>query len=766
MKIDRKSLGYKISVPSFMVIVVVFSILLVVISRVSSIAQDDYSRIVVTLLSGEVSKTLSTAASDFTAASLLNNPVVVEAKQKSISESLSLIWSRNGNDGIIVAADGSVLLSTLPAALTHSIIHDSTPDYFSPRVKTGHYHCYTEIFPLWGWRVITVNRDSLPLMDHSNISFMVPLVAIGCILMGMGILLVLRKNLKRPMAELVSAVSKGEEVAKTGVTELDLIGAAVNSAFRRLREKSFALENELMERRQVEQAMRAKDEHIQRLLNFTAEGIFGIDLTGACTFCNSSGLSMLGYTSEEQLIGKNLHDLIHHSHDDGSPQASDECKVCSAFREGKKVYSDGEKFYRADGASIPIEYWAHSITEGGVITGAVVTFIDVSERRRLEEQLLHAQKMESIGRLAGGVAHDFNNLLTPIMGYSEFLKMDLPENSPALSKVNSILKAAEKARTLVQQLLSFSRKQTLEMKILNLNQVIISFKEILLRTIPENVEIHFNLMSDSLNIRADVQQLEQIIMNLAVNATDAIDGNGIINIETAVLQLDNEYCLQHEGVMPGRYVMLSVTDNGCGMTKETIANIFEPFFTTKGVGSGTGLGLATVYGLVKQHGGNIWVYSEPGRGSTFKIYFPLVGETPVDAPEERSRHVTLAREQGTVLLVEDNEMARDMLHELLEKHGFVVIVAEGPKQALQMIKEQQLELLITDVVMPDMTGLELHKLLLKSHPDLKVLFMSGYTSNVIEHHGILKEGINFIQKPFAIHDFAERVKTVLTAHQT
>ncbi len=761
MRIDHKSLGFKISVPTFIVITVVFSMLFYAIDKIATIVQDDYHRFVVTLSSGETAKTLSTAASDFTSAALLNNPIVAEAKQKSISEALSLLWSRNSHDGIIVAGDGSILRSTLPAAQTRAIIKASVPGYFAITANNEHLHCYTEVFPLWDWRVITVDQHSRSLKELSKISIMMPLMAIGCLFMVIGIFMVLRRNLNRPVRMLVSAVGRGDDVEKTGVSELDFIGAAVNSAFRRLREKTAALEHELMERSRAEKALRAKDEHIRRLLDFTAEGIFGIDLAGACTFCNPSGLSMLGYTSEEQLLGKNMHDMIHHSHADGSPYPENECTVCAAYRQGKKVYTDDERFWRSDGATFPVEFWSHPIVEGGGITGAVVTFIDISQRRQLEEQLLHAQKMESIGRLAGGVAHDFNNLLTPIMGYSEILKMDLPENSPALTKVNNILKAADKARTLVQQLLSFSRKQILDMKILDLNQVIISFKEILRRTIPENVTIHFNLMADNCGIRADVQQLDQIIMNLAVNANDAIADNGIITIETAVVALDNEYCRHHEGVIPGRYVMLAVTDNGCGMTRETLANIFEPFFTTKGVGSGTGLGLATVYGLVKQHGGNIWVYSEPGRGTTFKIYFPIVGDTPVEAPLETSGHVTFSREHGTILLVEDNAMAREMVHELLKMHGFDVIVAEGPKQALQMVDEQQLALLVTDVVMPDMTGPELHKQLLKSQPDLKVLFMSGYTSNVIVHHGILDEGINFIQKPFAIDDFAERVKAVL-----
>ena len=384
----------------------------------------------------------------------------------------------------------------------------------------------------------------------------------------------------------------------------------------------------------------------------------------------------------------------------------------------------------------------------------------VKEKKLLLEQLGQSQKMESIGRLAGGVAHDLNNLLTPIVGYADLLKREYFQNPHAVERIDHILTASEKAKRLVQQLLSFSRKQILDMKTIDLNQVLSSFHDILRRTIRENIDIQMHLSQELYGIRADKNQLEQIIMNLAINAQDAIEGNGRITFETAPVDLDEEYARQHVEVKPGRYVMLAVSDNGCGMDNETLSQIFEPFFTTKSMGKGSGLGLATVYGLVKQHGGNIWVYSEPGKGSIFKIYFPTVDGRPADeqaaAPEYCVTAVNCA-----ILLVEDNEMVRDMVRDLLTSYGCTVIEAGGPKQALDKVNGQHLDLLVTDVVMPDMNGPELYSCLSEFYPGLKVLYMSGYTQNVIVHNGAFDDGVNFIQKPFAVHDFVRKVEAII-----
>ncbi|MCM0082592.1 ATP-binding protein [Geomonas sp. Red32] len=557
--------------------------------------------------------------------------------------------------------------------------------------------------------------------------------------------------------------------------ELGEIGRAFNDMADRLRqtlftkeqlettvaERTAALESALAEQVRSKNEVVAKEARIKLLLDSTAEAIYGLDVEGNCIFCNAACVAMLGYGSEQQLLGKNMHSLLHHTRPDGTPYQMERCGIFDAFRKGERYHCDREFFWRIDGTPIPAEYWAYPVREGERITGAVVTFLDISERIRLTEQLVQAQKLESIGRLTGGVAHDFNNLLTPIMGYTEILRKDLAGNDQAVAMLSNVLKAAGKARELVKQLLSFSRKQVLEMKVMDLSEVIGGLKGILRHTIRESVELRFNLAPQRYGVRADRNQIEQVIMNLAVNAQDAIAGHGTIIIETGPVLLDNEYAGLHTEVVPGRYLMVAVSDDGCGMDQETRQRIFEPFFTTKGVGKGTGLGLATVYGIVRQHGGNIWVYSEPGKGTTFKCYFPIVDAEPVAEEAAAEAEVSLEGGLRTILLVEDDEMVRAMVQEFLAGQGFQVLDAGTAEEALNISKGRQLDLLITDVVMPDLNGPELYTRLLEGHAGLRALYMSGYTHNVIVHQGVLEEGIHYIQKPFDAASFTRKVQSVL-----
>ncbi|QEM67541.1 response regulator [Geobacter sp. FeAm09] len=420
-----------------------------------------------------------------------------------------------------------------------------------------------------------------------------------------------------------------------------------------------------------------------------------------------------------------------------------------------------------DGRRFPIEISANYLNiDGQEYDCAIVR--DISERREAEDerqalmiQLSQSQKIESIGRLAGGLSHDFNNLLTPILGYAELLKNRLPADSRDGERVDRIMEAADKARVLTQQLLSFSRKQFLEMRPVDLNNVIGSFYEILRRTIRENIAIRLRLSEIVYAIRADRNQLEQIIMNLAINAQDAIADRGAITIETAPVTLDDEYVRQHAGLAPGRYLMLGVSDTGAGMDRETLSHIFEPFFTTKDVGKGSGLGLATVYGLVRQHGGHIVVFSEEGEGTTFKIFFPLEDDA---VPVETASVAELAEVNvagSTILLVEDNDMVRNLVRDLLDSCNCRLIVAEGPLQALALSAGREVDLLLTDVVMPDMNGPELHDKLRSSHPGLKAIYMSGYTDNAFAAAGASDAGADFIQKPFTTRELLGRIDAIL-----
>ncbi len=390
---------------------------------------------------------------------------------------------------------------------------------------------------------------------------------------------------------------------------------------------------------------------------------------------------------------------------------------------------------------------------------------EVSHRRKhqkLEQQYHQAQKLESIGQLAGGIAHDLNNLLTPIIGYGEILLEDTPDQSNSLKSLKEIVKAGMRAQDLVRQLLAFSRKQTLEFKPIALNPLLKNFKSLLRRTIREDVTIRF-IPGDALPlIQGDVGQLEQVIMNLAVNAQDAMPAGGTLTIETAQTELDENYARKHQGVVPGSYVKLVVRDTGCGMAPHVRERLFEPFFTTKSKDNGTGLGLATVYGIIKQHRGNIWCKSSPEQGATFSVYLPVSTQAPAPQP---SLSKTPYIEQGseTILLVEDDEQVRQIAKAILEQRGYQVLLAESGNQALSLLDQHTgpVHLLLTDVVMPEMNGKELHEHLMQKRPNLRTLYMSGYTGNVIAERGVMDADLNFLSKPFSVAELALKVREVL-----
>ncbi|WP_300457302.1 PAS domain S-box protein [Desulfobacula sp.] len=391
---------------------------------------------------------------------------------------------------------------------------------------------------------------------------------------------------------------------------------------------------------------------------------------------------------------------------------------------------------------------------------------DITDLKKMEEQLRQAQKMESIGRLAGGVAHDFNNMLSIILGNTEMILEDLDKTNPVIKNLHEIYKAAERSTNLTRQLLAFARKQTISPKELDLNEAIERMLKMLRRLIGENINLAWLPKINLWSIKIDPSQIDQILANLCVNAKDAIKDVGKVTIETDNVIFDMDYCLKYNGFVPGDYVMIAFSDNGCGMDKEILGNLFEPFFTTKGIGEGTGLGLATVYGIVKQNNGFINVYSEVDKGTTFRLYFPRhagkvhLAEKPVSKKTDETGW-------KTILLVEDEEAILKMATLMLERLGYSVIAASNPMEALKIGKShaKQIHLLITDVVMPGMNGRELSKEMYKHFPDLKCLFMSGYTANVIAHHGVLDDDMQFIQKPFSRQDLAAKVREVLDEYE-
>ncbi len=388
--------------------------------------------------------------------------------------------------------------------------------------------------------------------------------------------------------------------------------------------------------------------------------------------------------------------------------------------------------------------------------------VDITEQKRLEEQFRQAQKMEAIGQLAGGVAHDFNNLIMAILGYGQLIKKRLNPDDPMQQDLDEILKAGNRAASLTRQLLAFSRKQVLQPKLLELNRLIREMEKMLHRLIGEDVELELNLDPSLGIIKADPGQIEQIVMNLAVNARDAMPRGGRLTIETAGVNLDERYAEGRDGIQPGSYVMMSIRDTGCGMDKDTLNHLFNPFFTTKEVGKGTGLGLSTVYGIVKQSGAFIWVDSEPDKGTDFKIFFPQIDRAVVPESDSQTEKKPQTGTE-TILLVEDDRFVQDVIYRILGNNGYKVIVASDGEDAIRFCREnsEPVHLLIADVVMPKWGGVYVAQQIAEIRPGIHILYMSGYTDNEVIRHGLLDREINFIQKPFATDDLLHKIREIL-----
>ena len=444
-------------------------------------------------------------------------------------------------------------------------------------------------------------------------------------------------------------------------------------------------------------------------------------------------------------------------------------KLFAEARRGNRRYVTEHRIRKKNGEACWIQARNQIIVNAAGKTEYISgVFFDITARKTLEDQLAQAQKMEAIGLLAGGMAHDFNNLLTAFTGYSEIMLLDLPEKDPLRYHVEEILNAAEHGASLTKQLLAFSRKQILQPRVIDFNAIVTGMDKMLRRLIGEDIDLVTYCSEELGLVKADPGQVEHILMNLAVNARDAMPHGGKLTIETADVFLDEAYAQTHAEVTPGPYVMIAVTDNGVGMDGDKLAHIFEPFFTTKASGKGTGLGLAMVYGIVKQSGGHIWVYSEPGRGTTFKVYFPRVAEGQSPAALRPSRELLKAPGGWeTILLVEDDAALRGLMSKALRRYGYQVWEAANGQEAISICDREKgpIHLLLTDVVMPQMGGGELAERMALLRPEMKVLFMSGYTTNAIVHYGVLDEGINFVQKPVKVLSLLQKVREVLEGGQ-
>jgi PAS domain S-box-containing protein len=498
------------------------------------------------------------------------------------------------------------------------------------------------------------------------------------------------------------------------------------------------------------------------ILESAGVGIYGVDREGLITFVNPAAVEMLGYAPPE-LLGRRSHGLIH---SEAACGPDSKCPILATLRDGSRHHTEGELFVRKDATTIPVDTISTPIREGSELTGAVIAFRDVRRRKEMEAQLAHAQKMEAVGRLAGGVAHDFNNLLTVILSCAEVLKDDLHAGPPGqLELAEEIQAAGKRASELTRQLLAFARRQVIEPVVLDLNSIVRGSEKMLRRVLDENIEVVVRLQPNIWAVRCDPGQIDQVILNLAVNARDAMPNGGRLTIETANAQVGDNLVALHPFMRTGPHVRLTIRDTGVGMTPEVKAHAFEPFFTTKTQGKGTGLGLAMIYGFVKQSEGYILLESEVGRGTSLYLYFPRTSEATVTAPAPPK---TTRGGTETVLLVEDDPQVREITLRALRAAGYRVIVACDAAEALEAAAKEAgaLDLLLSDVIMPGPNGHELGQELCRSHPDLRVLYMSGYTQDIISKAGVLDSGIEFLPKPFTAALLQERVRKVLDAGST
>jgi two-component system cell cycle sensor histidine kinase/response regulator CckA len=521
-------------------------------------------------------------------------------------------------------------------------------------------------------------------------------------------------------------------------------------------EKLVIVNRDVTERNVAAQALQRSEANYKSMIEDAPYGIYRASLNGQFLIVNPALEKMLGYESQDELLQTNLAKDIYR-------YPAEHPKLTETFVREHNFKDVEVEWKRKDGALITVRCSGWPVKdETGTVAYLEVFAEDVTERRRLERQLRMAQKMEAVGRLSGGIAHDFNNLLGVIMGYSQVMKRSLGAGHASFEHAEEIEKASQRAVSLTRQLLAFSRQQVLEPTILNLNDLVTDMEKMLPRLIGEDIQLRVQLDRALGTVKADRGQIEQVVMNLAVNARDAMPQGGRLTLETANVELDLAYTREHPGSKPGRYVMLGVTDTGTGIDPEIQGQIFEPFFTTKERDKGTGLGLATVYGVVKQSEGYIVVESEKGKGACFKVYLPLV-EQSVAAPEVSSAKAPPIRGSETILLVEDAEPLRKLAHMFLKENGYHVLEAADGVEALQLMRENRtpIDLLLTDVVMPGINGRVLAERLAPRYPKMRVLYMSGYTDSFIAGHGVLEAGTHLLHKPFTEEALVRKVREVL-----
>ena len=517
--------------------------------------------------------------------------------------------------------------------------------------------------------------------------------------------------------------------------------------------------------------LRESEAKVKLLLDSTAEGIYGLDMEGLCTFCNSACIKLLGYESEVDLLGHNMHELMHYQKVDGSDYPNSDSRIYQAFRKGEGTHADDEVFWRSDRSSFESEYWSYPILSDGQVVGSVVTFLNITERRRAEAeqrefdlQLKEVQKLESLGVLTGGIAHDFNNILMGILGNAELAKMELSPLSPIQKRLDTILTAGRRAADLCRQMLAYAGKATFVIEKISLPELVAEMNNMLAITISKKAVLKFNIAENVPAINVDSTQLRQVIMNLITNASEAIgDKSGVISINIGAMDCDQTYLSEtylNEALTAGVYTYFEIADTGCGMSSDTRQKLFEPFFTTKF--TGRGLGLAAVLGIVRAHKGAIKVYSEEGVGTTIKVLFPAAEESASDLKADEE-DATQWMGSGTILLVDDEESVLAVSGDYLKKKGFKVLTAADGRECIDIYRDHSKEIVcvLLDLTMPHMDGEEAYRELRRINNDVKVILCNGYNHQDITNRFVGKGLADFIQKPYGKDELWKKLAEVL-----
>ena len=570
-------------------------------------------------------------------------------------------------------------------------------------------------------------------------------------------------------------VTSDDEIGQLGhsfnqmAEHLSVVDLQRTNVIAELNESNQALVQMISEREQAEARLAESEEKLRLILDSAGEGIFGIDAQGCCTFCNLASLRLLGYDNAQQLIGKNVHQHVHHSSQSGSSYPDKDCRIYKTFLDGERVHADDEMFWKADRTPFPVEYWSYPQIKDGKIIGTVVTFVDISQRKQAEEEnkklqhmLLQSQKLDAMGTLAGGIAHDFNNILAVICGYTEIARKRCGDNVKLADNLQQIMIASDRARELVKQILTFSRKSEICQQPLQLSPLIKETLKLIRSSIPATIEIKQQLDVDAVAL-ADPTQIHQVVMNLCANAYHAMAKHGgILAVSLKKSQFRDALQTLGQGIPQGDYAVIEVSDTGCGMDEETRQKIFEPYFSTKGKGKGSGLGLAVVHGIVKSHGGKITVYSEPGAGSTFRVYLPLIAGPEKIEPTGNEKAVGAGNGE-LIVFVDDEQQIREMAREFLTEQGYLVELYSDGVHALAGIKDNPsaCSLLVTDMAMPGMSGKDLAHEVLLLRPDLPIILCTGY-SELINGESAKYAGIReYLQKPVPMKILCEKIRWLL-----